>query len=100
MKAEEFGVEIYPGFAASEVLVCLALMLNCLAYRKKYAHTSYVILIDTVCLQILYGANNSVIGIGTNDMGIAKDGSKKENFQHGVELKGRSSSFYLSMQTI
>lgn len=50
MKAEEFGVEIYPGFAASEVLVCLALMLNCLAYRKKYAHTSYVILIDTVCL--------------------------------------------------
>uniref|UniRef100_A0A803Q2Z8 Electron transfer flavoprotein-ubiquinone oxidoreductase n=1 Tax=Cannabis sativa TaxID=3483 RepID=A0A803Q2Z8_CANSA len=55
-KAEELGVEIYPGFAASE---------------------------------ILYDANDFVVGIGTNDMGIAKDGSKKENFQRGVELKGR-----------
>ncbi|KAJ1424476.1 hypothetical protein SESBI_11670 [Sesbania bispinosa] len=55
-KAEELGVEIYPGFAASE---------------------------------ILYDANNEVIGIGTNDMGISKDGSKKENFQRGVEVKGR-----------
>ncbi|XP_057731691.1 electron transfer flavoprotein-ubiquinone oxidoreductase, mitochondrial [Arachis stenosperma] len=55
-KAEELGVEIYPGFAASE---------------------------------ILYDANNKVIGIGTNDMGIAKDGSKKEKFQRGVEVKGR-----------
>lgn len=56
IKAEEFGVEIYPGFAASE---------------------------------ILYDANDSVVGIGTNDMGIAKDGSKKDTFQRGVELKGR-----------
>ncbi|KAK6279445.1 hypothetical protein POUND7_019712 [Theobroma cacao] len=57
VKAEELGVEIYPGFAASE---------------------------------ILYDAENKVIGIGTNDMGIAKDGSKKENFQRGVALKGIS----------
>ncbi|KAI9082004.1 hypothetical protein K1719_036266 [Acacia pycnantha] len=56
VKAEELGVEIYPGFAASE---------------------------------ILFDANNKVIGIGTNDMGISKDGSKKENFQRGVEIKGR-----------
>ncbi|XP_059632926.1 electron transfer flavoprotein-ubiquinone oxidoreductase, mitochondrial isoform X2 [Cornus florida] len=56
VKAEELGVEIYPGFAASEVL---------------------------------YDANNKVIGIATNDMGIAKDGSSKDNFQRGVELKGR-----------
>ncbi|XP_058748899.1 electron transfer flavoprotein-ubiquinone oxidoreductase, mitochondrial [Vicia villosa] len=55
-KAEELGVEIYPGFAASE---------------------------------ILYDANDKVIGIGTNDMGISKDGSKKENFQRGVDIKGR-----------
>ncbi|XP_058094222.1 electron transfer flavoprotein-ubiquinone oxidoreductase, mitochondrial [Magnolia sinica] len=55
-KAEELGVEIYPGFAASE---------------------------------ILYDANRKVVGIGTNDMGVAKDGSKRETFQRGVELKGR-----------
>ncbi|GAV64316.1 ETF_QO domain-containing protein/NAD_binding_8 domain-containing protein, partial [Cephalotus follicularis] len=55
-KAEELGVEIYPGFAASEILC---------------------------------DVNDKVIGIGTNDMGISKDGSKKDNFQHGVDLKGR-----------
>ncbi|XP_020699992.1 electron transfer flavoprotein-ubiquinone oxidoreductase, mitochondrial isoform X1 [Dendrobium catenatum] len=55
-KAEELGVEIYPGFAASE---------------------------------ILYDENHRVVGIGTNDMGIAKDGSRKETFQRGVDLKGK-----------
>ncbi|XP_042403441.1 electron transfer flavoprotein-ubiquinone oxidoreductase, mitochondrial-like isoform X1 [Zingiber officinale] len=55
-KAEEIGVEIYPGFAASE---------------------------------ILYDANDRVVGVATNDMGVAKDGSKRETFQRGVELKGR-----------
>jgi hypothetical protein len=54
-KAEELGVEVYPGFAASEVLY----------------------------------ENNRVVGIATHDMGIAKDGSKKSNFQRGMELKGR-----------
>jgi len=53
-KAEELGVEVYPGFAASE---------------------------------ILYDADDKVIGIATNDMGIAKDGSRRDNFQRGVELK-------------
>ncbi|CAM8994695.1 unnamed protein product [Rhodiola kirilowii] len=60
MKAEELGVEIYPGFAASE---------------------------------ILYDADDKVVGIATNDMGIAKDGSKRENFQRGVELKGNITLF-------
>ncbi|KAL0413748.1 UNVERIFIED_CONTAM: Electron transfer flavoprotein-ubiquinone oxidoreductase, mitochondrial [Sesamum radiatum] len=59
-KAEELGVEIYPGFAASE---------------------------------ILYDTTDKVIGIATNDMGVAKDGSKKDNFQPGVELKGRVTLF-------
>ncbi|RVW88614.1 Electron transfer flavoprotein-ubiquinone oxidoreductase, mitochondrial [Vitis vinifera] len=61
-KAEELGVEIYPGFAASE---------------------------------ILYDANHNVIGIGTNDMGIAKDGSKKDNFQRGVELRVFMSIYHI-----
>jgi len=41
--------------------------------------------------------NNRVVGVATNDMGIAKDGSKKSNFQRGMELKGRcisSSKYY------
>eukprot|EP00249_Psilotum_nudum_P013678 c24456_g1_i4 orf=429-2360(+) len=56
-KAEELGVEIYPGFSAS---------------------------------QILYGdSSDRVVGIITNDMGIARDGSKKSTYQPGVELRGR-----------
>uniref|UniRef100_A0A0D9XLI8 Electron transfer flavoprotein-ubiquinone oxidoreductase n=1 Tax=Leersia perrieri TaxID=77586 RepID=A0A0D9XLI8_9ORYZ len=49
-KAEELGVEVYPGFAASE---------------------------------ILYDENQIVTGVATNDVGIAKDGSKRETFQPG-----------------
>ncbi|XP_023750994.1 electron transfer flavoprotein-ubiquinone oxidoreductase, mitochondrial isoform X2 [Lactuca sativa] len=59
-KAEELGVEVYPGFAAKE---------------------------------ILFDENENVIGIATNDMGIGKDGSKKDTFQPGVELKGRINLF-------
>ncbi|KAH7664295.1 Electron-transferring-flavoprotein dehydrogenase protein [Dioscorea alata] len=55
-KAEEMGVEIYPGFAACE---------------------------------ILYDKDQKVVGVATNDMGVAKDGSKRETFQPGVEVKGR-----------
>ncbi|KAL8479512.1 hypothetical protein ACS0TY_026422 [Phlomoides rotata] len=60
VKAEELGVEIYPGFAATEVL---------------------------------YDTSDEVVGIATNDMGVAKNGSKKDNFQPGVELKGRVTLF-------
>ncbi|KAJ0035391.1 hypothetical protein Pint_25828 [Pistacia integerrima] len=67
VKAEELGVEIYPGFAASE---------------------------------ILYNANNNVIGIATNDMGIAKDGYKKDTFQRGVELRGRFLSLSLTHREV
>ncbi|GAB2265647.1 hypothetical protein Dimus_000686 [Dionaea muscipula] len=59
-KAEELGVEIYPGFAASE---------------------------------ILYNTDHEVVGIATNDVGIAKGGERKETFQRGVELKGRVTLF-------
>jgi hypothetical protein len=89
MKAEELGVEIYPGFAASEVLLFL-LTCDPSAFYWIVCNRSYVI------CQILYDANDKVIGIATNDMGVAKDGSKKENYQCGVELKGISLSLSLT----
>jgi electron-transferring-flavoprotein dehydrogenase len=30
-----------------------------------------------------------VTGVATNDLGIAKDGTKRETFQPGVELRGK-----------
>ena len=58
-KAEALGVEIYPGFAASEVL-----------YER-----------------------GAVAGVATNDLGTAKDGSRKDTFARGVELRARATLF-------
>ena len=59
-KAEELGVEIFPGFPASEVLT---------------------------------GENGAVIGVATQDMGIARDGSRKPDFQPGMELHAKYTLF-------
>ena len=57
----EYGVEIYPGFAASEVLRC--------------------------------EDSGAVLGVATGDVGIAKDGSHKESFERGMELRARITLF-------
>ena len=59
-KAEALGVEIYPGFAAAEVL---------------------------------YDDNGAVRGIATGDMGIARDGSHKDSFTRGMELRAKFTLF-------
>ena len=59
-QAGELGIEIFPGFAAAEVL---------------------------------YDAAGAVIGVATGDMGIAKDGSKKPDYQPGMELHAKYTLF-------
>ena len=59
-QAEALGVEIFPGFAAAE---------------------------------ILYDDNGSVKGVATGDMGVARDGSHKPDYQPGMELHGRYTFF-------
>ena len=55
-QAEALGVEIYPGFAAAEVL---------------------------------YDEGGSVVGVATGDMGIGKDGQKKDSYTPGMELRAK-----------
>ncbi|MBW0145158.1 electron transfer flavoprotein-ubiquinone oxidoreductase [Sphingomicrobium clamense] len=55
-QAEALGVEIFPGFAAAEVV---------------------------------YNDDGSVKGVATGDMGIAKDGSHRPDYQRGMELHGK-----------
>lgn len=55
-KAEELGVEVFPGIAASE---------------------------------LLYDEHGTVAGVATGDVGVAKDGSHKESFARGVELRAK-----------
>ena len=59
-QAEALGVEIYPGFAAAE---------------------------------ILYDDKGAVRGVATGDMGIAKDGTHKGEYQPGMELHAKYTLF-------
>jgi electron-transferring-flavoprotein dehydrogenase len=59
-QAEALGVEIFPGFAAAEVL---------------------------------YSEDGAVRGVATGDMGVAKDGSHKADYQPGMELHAKYTFF-------
>ena len=59
-QAEALGVEIFPGFAAAEVL---------------------------------FHDDGSVKGVATGDMGVARDGTRKPDYQPGMELHGRYTFF-------
>ncbi len=59
-EAENLGVEIFPGFAASK---------------------------------ILYSEDNHVIGVQTGDMGIDKDGKKKDSFEPGININAKVTVF-------
>ncbi len=59
-KAEGLGVEIFPGFAAAEVL---------------------------------FNDDGSVKGVAVGDMGIARDGTHKPDYQPGLELHARYTFF-------
>jgi electron-transferring-flavoprotein dehydrogenase len=59
-QAENLGVEIFPGFAAAEVL---------------------------------YNQDDAVAGIVTGDMGRAADGSEKDGFMPGMELRAKYTLF-------
>ena len=55
-QAENLGVEIYPGFAAAE---------------------------------LLFDDNGAVRGVATGDMGVSKEGGKKDGWMPGMELLGK-----------
>jgi electron-transferring-flavoprotein dehydrogenase len=59
-QAEALGVEIFPGFAAAEVL---------------------------------FNDDGSVKGVATGDMGVARDGTHRPDYQPGMELHGRYTLF-------
>ena len=59
-QAETMGINVFPGFAASDVL---------------------------------YDEQGRVIGVATSDMGVGKDGRRKDSFQAGYELLGKYTIF-------
>jgi electron-transferring-flavoprotein dehydrogenase len=59
-QAEGLGVQVFPGFPASEVL---------------------------------FDGNSAVLGVATQDMGVAADGSHKSDYQPGIELHAKYTLF-------
>jgi len=59
-KAENLGIEVFPGFPASEVL---------------------------------FNEDGSVKGVATLDMGLDKEGNKKDSFEQGMELHAKVTVF-------
>jgi electron-transferring-flavoprotein dehydrogenase len=59
-RAEALGVEIYPGFAAAE---------------------------------LLFDGNGAIAGVATGDMGVARDGLRKDSFTRGMELRAKYTLF-------
>ena len=59
-QAEALGVNVFPGFAASEVL---------------------------------YDEDGRVTGVATSDMGVSKEGQRKDSYQAGYELLGKYTIF-------
>ena len=43
--------------------------------------------------KILYDENNSVVGVQTSDMGIDKQGNRKDTFEPGIDLKSKITVF-------
>jgi electron-transferring-flavoprotein dehydrogenase len=43
--------------------------------------------------EVLYNEDGSVKGVATGDMGVARDGSHKGDYQPGMELHGRYTLF-------
>jgi electron-transferring-flavoprotein dehydrogenase len=43
--------------------------------------------------EVLYGENGEVLGVATGDMGVAKDGTHKPEYQPGMELRARYTLF-------
>ena len=80
-QAEELGVEIYPGMAATEVLFHEDGSIKGKLYTTSLSR-------KILQLFILY-----LKGVSTGDMGIAKDGSPKDTFTRGMEMHAKCTIF-------
>ena len=44
-------------------------------------------------IEVLYNDAGEVVGVATNDVGVAKDGSPKGTFERGMELRAKATLF-------
>jgi electron-transferring-flavoprotein dehydrogenase len=44
-------------------------------------------------VEVLYNDEGEVVGVATNDVGVAKDGSPKDTFERGMELRAKATLF-------
>jgi electron-transferring-flavoprotein dehydrogenase len=44
-------------------------------------------------VEVLYNEAGEVVGVATNDVGVAKDGAPKDSFERGMELRAKATVF-------
>mmetsp|Transcript_36805 Transcript_36805/g.120308 ORF Transcript_36805/g.120308 Transcript_36805/m.120308 type:complete len:579 (+) Transcript_36805:2-1738(+) len=44
-------------------------------------------------VEVLYNDADEVVGVATNDVGVAKDGAPKDSFERGMELRAKATLF-------
>ena len=93
-QAEEIGVEVYPGFAASEVVFDEDGSVK--GSSKKYllpikTITSIKMTADNFLL--LQNSLFNYLGIATNDVGVGKDGKPKDSFERGMAFHAKCTIF-------
>ena len=96
-QAEELGVEIYPGMAATEVLFH-----EDGSIKGKWYLFTHFIYVKQFHVKNIYNSHFKaisrkkylqIIGVSTGDMGIAKDGSPKDTFTRGMEMHAKCTIF-------
>ena len=95
-QAEELGVEIYPGMAATEVLFHEDGSIKGKLYRSLLDNApNYICLHTYEQFHVKYYnfLFYIIIGVSTGDMGIAKDGSPKDTFTRGMEMHAKCTIF-------
>lgn len=73
--------------------VCMKEIILCIAENEQAEELGVEIFPATAASEVLYNDDGSVKGIATNDVGIAKDGKKKDTYQQGMELHSRLTLF-------
>ncbi|HZD91725.1 MAG TPA: electron transfer flavoprotein-ubiquinone oxidoreductase [Pseudolabrys sp.] len=115
-KAEGLGVEIYPGFAAAEVLYDdngAVRLPNLMMTPLMSNHGNFIVSLGNVCrwlagkaealgveiypgfaaTEVLYDERGAVVGVATGDMGVDKSGEPKDSFTRGMELHAKYTLF-------
>lgn len=87
-----FSLSLFVSFSLSLYLFYIHTL--ALSHSLSLSATTTDVATTATIMQVLYSEDGeSVCGIATKDVGIAKDGTMKDTFTRGIELRARHTLF-------